>query len=177
MKNKTDYFKDLEKFSIRCSNAADKLLQIIDKNEHNDDLNASANCLKTLTDSLRSEYFTPIEREDIYAIATTLNNLYLSLERLNSCAVRMLFFSPEMNILPGLLHSTVKEINNTVKILSQSPKNQIYNSAFNIKDMANKAIDHIRNNHNDDLTLSVKECMTCCSAFSDVIIYIYLKNA
>lgn len=179
MKNKTDYLKELEKFSKLCLSAVGDLIGNQNNVFQTDIENDNTNHLQKLTDKLRSEYFTPIEREDIYALATNLNDLYLSLLSLNTCVKRNFFFSTNLTMISDFLYSSVQEIDNTIKILLKFPKNDIYNSAFTIKKLTNNASDYIQNeiqNYNNELILSVKECLFNCSSFSDLIIYIYLKN-
>lgn len=178
-KEKTDYFKELEKFSSGCMHEAENFLKICSRQNPLNNVNDSISELRNLTVLLKKEYFTPIERDDIYLLACTLSDIELSIKRLNSAALQSVKLPTEIMTLSNFLYSSAEKINETVKLLSEFPKSDIYTLIFEVKKTAERALNFAKNILQSNfcaITESFKDCIRKCAEFSDRMIYIHLKN-
>lgn len=135
--------------------------------------------LQCLTFKLKKEYFTPIEREDIYLLAVGLSNLHSTLNNLNTFEFQSNIHPAEILTLSNFLYSATEIINETVKSLSKFPKSDIFDSIFKIKELTEKAVKLAQNELQSKFEKKkqlIIDCINQCNIFADKLMYIYLKN-
>lgn len=179
-KSKPDYFRIIENISKCCLSECENISSIIN-NRITKEINiSSTDELISLTDILRKEYLTPIEREDLFSIASCLHKIDFSLKTACSDLKRRNDSSAEVSITLNSVFSTVTQIDNCIKNISANNKPEVYTCAFNAIRCAEKGLfvasDTSKDNYSK-VIISLQRCLYFCRDTADRIIYIYLKNS
>lgn len=176
-KAKTDYIKELENFSSYCLYEAENFNHTVNHQKKNEIVFHFIDELQNLTEHIKNEYFTPIEREDIFMIATSLSDLYLSLRRLNSVSSLNSFYPSEIVTLSNFLLSAIEKINEAIKMLNNIQKNDICGLLFEILKLSDKTYKYTKKIYESEQTTQLlSDCFIKCEMLARKLIGVYLKN-
>ncbi len=119
------------------------------------------NSFEQLRKILQTEYFTPLDREDIYIIAIKLNNLYCTLDNSSN-----IYISPLLN--------RIKEI---ISLLESKDKNKFRNIFNKITEYNNIPKEEIILHTSTDNTQKIRNIIERCDETVIQIEYTILKNS
>lgn len=175
-----DYFREIEKFSKQCLKESEIISSVINRKKNIILQDDTTGTLQYLTEKLRTEYFTPIEREDIYLLASIIHRLNISLKMLCKTLKEKNVFSSEIKLISDNIHSALQENNNCINHIIKNDKTNTYNSAFKSMKTAEKGLLLCKSSDYSNYTETnflTEKCLWLCIEFSDAIIYTQIKNS
>ncbi len=196
-KTKTDYFEDINGL---IGLSADMIRDFSKKNADNILFNHSPSpkgdeILAEIEQALKKDYFTPIEREDIFMLAALGNELFHETDKLLCLESEIVIteFSTEIITLSSFLLDGIKNITEIITAFSKFPKTGDLTPNF---ENHQKICDKFKNGANALISSSVKKnttylavfsvhviteqldkCVSCCKKIIDYARYTAIKNS
>lgn len=176
-RNKTDYFREMILLAEECVN------NLTTSENRTIKENIKSGALHEIRNNLEKDYFTPIEREDIFSICCHLYEIYEASTVLNAvCREKDFFeFSEKLTVMISMLKSLAENIIKIISAISKYPKTDEISQLFiDCESIYNELSKQLNNEANKayNYTFSVIErCAVCCRTTVLHIQYVLIKNS